>query len=172
MFLLETPRLILVTTPLDVIRTRLERDSFHAEVPVGEATIQVSFPPEWPRDALVLFPMQAANYDPESWGGTVIDRAEGVAVGQIGTKGQPDAAGDIEIGYGINPSYWNRGYASEAVGALVEFLLDQPTVRRVLAETRTDNAASIRVLEKIGFARIGEREDDEDGPLFIWARAT
>lgn len=170
MFLLQTPRLVLVATPLEVLQARLERDSFSADVPVGQTTMHVSFPPEWPGDALVMFPTQAAHYNADDWGGTLIDRAAQVAVGQIGTKGQHDINGDIEIGYGINPTYWGRGYASEAVAALVAFLLAQPTVRRVLAETRTDNAGSMRVLEKNGFSRIGERVDDEDGPLFIWAR--
>lgn len=170
MFLIETPRLILVSTPREVMQRRLERDSFHADVPIGETTVRVLFPPEWPGDALDLFPAQIANYNAESWGGTIIDRHEWVAVGGMGTKGQPDIHGDIEIGYGINPAYWKRGYASEMCGALVAFLLQQPTVRRVLAETRTDNFGSMRVLEKNNFSRIGERVDDEDGPLYIWAR--
>lgn len=170
MFLLETPRLVLVTTPLDVVRRRLENDQFSADVPVGAEMWHVQFPPEWPGHAMVLLPMMARNYNPDDWNSTLIHRADRTAIGQLGTKGPPDANGTVEIGYGLNPAYWGQGYASEAVGALLAFLLAQPTVRRITAETLIDNQASMRVLEKLGFARIGEREDEEDGSLVIWAR--
>lgn len=167
-FRLTTTRLVIVATPLAVVEQRLTQETFDAIVPIGEESGHVHFPAEWPGDALVLFPMMVANHNPEGWGGTVVNRVERVAVGQIGTKGEPDEAGRIEIGYGINPAYWGHGYATEAVGALVAFLQAQASVRTIIAETRTDNAASIRVLEKLGFVRDGERFDEEDGPLFVW----
>lgn len=176
MFQVESPRLVLVTTPLEAIQRRLanESETFQNAVMLQGGTIHVTFPPEWPGDALAIFPMELERRtrDPEyfPWGGTIIERAERVAVGTMGAKGQPDMHGAIEIGYGINPSYWGRGYASEMVAALTAWLFQQPRVQRVTAETRQDNQASIRVLQKNGFARVGERVDEEDGPLFLWAR--
>ena len=173
MFYLETARLILVQTPLDVLQARLRRDTFTADVALPEGTVRVTFPAEWPGEALDLFPMMIRQYQnaPQDvpWGGTVIDRREWVAVGQIGFKSQPDD-GVVEIGYGINPSYQNRGYATEMVEALTAWALAQPTVSRVVAECRKDNDASIRVLDKSGFERIGQRFDEEDGALIVWER--
>ena len=43
-------------------------------------------------------------------------------------------------------------------------------MRLVNAETSIDNIASQRVLERNGFARVGERVDEEDGPLYCWRK--
>lgn len=173
MFYLETRRLIVVQTPLHVLRTRLQRDSFTADVALPGRTLRVTFPAEWPGDALYLFPLMVEQYQnaPQDipWGGTVIERAEWVAVGQVGFKERP-RDGCVELGYGINPSYQNRGYATEVVEALAAWALAQPAVRRVTAECRPDNYGSIRILEKAGFRRSGQRVDEEEGPLIVWER--
>lgn len=173
MFYLETRRLILVQTPLHVLRTRLQRDSFTADIALPGRSLRVTFPAEWPGDALDLFPLMIEQHqsapDDAPWGGTVIERAKCVAVGQVGCKDRP-RAGSVEIGYGINPGYQNRGYATEVVDALVAWALAQPDVRCVTAECRPDNYGSIRVLEKAGFRRSGQRVDEEEGPLIVWER--
>ncbi|WP_027480935.1 GNAT family N-acetyltransferase [Deinococcus pimensis] len=168
---LRTDRLILLSTPLHVILERLERDDFHADVLTPEGPLRVRFPPEWPGAILPFFPTWAEHYDPrhEEWGGVIVERATSTAVGQMGFKGRPDARGDAEFGYGLGPTWWGRGYATEMARALVTWGLAQPGVRRVTAETLPDNAASIRVLEKAGLRLVGERVDPEDGRLLRWA---
>lgn len=174
MLYLETERLILVQTPLAVLQKRLQQDTFTAEVTLPRGTVRVTFPAEWPGEALKLFPKMIEAYGraPEDvpWGGTVIDRREWVAVGQMGFRDRP-VDGVVEVGYGINPSYQKRGYATEMVQALTDWALAQPTVRRVVAECRPDNLGSIRVLEKSGFEQVGGRFDEEDGALIVWERS-
>lgn len=174
MFYLETTRLILVQTPLEVLLTRLNQPTFTAAIPLPSGTMHVTFPAEWPGAALVLFPLMIKQYQHTprelAWGGTIIDRTSHVAVGQMGCISQPKD-GVATIGYGINPTYQNRGYATEMVQALTNWILTQPMVSRVTAECRTDNNASIRVLEKAHFVRIGHRIDDEEGSLWIWEQA-
>lgn len=176
MFQLETERLMLVHTPIDVLQRRLVYDTFTMDVVFITGTRQVTFLPDWPGDALVLFPMMIEQYqdtpDQVPWGGVIIEREEWVAVGQMGFKGVPDQDGNVEIGYGINPSYQRRGYATEMVRALVEWALMQPSVWSVTAECREDNHGSIRVLEKVGFQHIGQRLDEEDGSLLLWKKVT
>jgi RimJ/RimL family protein N-acetyltransferase len=142
-------------------------------VSLPDRTIEVTFPAEWPGDALVFFPTLLAQYRraPEDvpWGGTVIDPEECVAVGQIGFKHRPEH-GAVEIGYNISPGYRNRGYATEVVEALTAWALAQPSVHRVTAECRVDNQGSIRVLEKTGFRRVGRYVDEEEGLLILWER--
>ena len=173
MLYLETERLILVQTPLTVLQKRLEQDTFTAEMTLPEGRVSVTFPAEWPGEALKLFPTMIEAYGraPEDvpWGGTVIDRQEWVAVGQMGFRDRP-MDGVVEVGYGINLSYQNRGYATEMVRALTDWALRQPTVIRVIAECRTDNVGSIRVLEKTEFEQVGQRFDEEDGALIVWER--
>ena len=74
--------------------------------------------------------------------------------------------GTVEIGYGINPEFWGKGYATEAVKAAVQWALRQPGVKRVEAETDPDNKASQRVLEKTGFVPTGAY--GEEGPRFVF----
>jgi ribosomal-protein-alanine N-acetyltransferase len=76
-------------------------------------------------------------------------------IGDGGFKGPPDTDGMAEIGYSVLRSQRNQGYATEAVTALVEWTSEHPEVRRIIAETKRTNAASMRVLEKIGFIQMG-----------------
>lgn len=175
MFELETPRLYLIETPLHVVERRLEQDEFGAELPIGGHDRSVHFPPEWPADALGFFPGLAERLrrepDADSWIGILIliEKAGMVAVGNMGTKGPPDATGTVDIGYGMNPSYEGRGYMTEAVQGFAAWLLARPDVVRVTADCLKTNAASVRVLEKAGFARLSERDDGE-GVLIFWER--
>ncbi|WP_424950654.1 GNAT family N-acetyltransferase [Deinococcus sp.] len=175
MFTLETQRLLIVQTPLTLIETRLQHAGFSSDLPTAAGTLHVHFPAEWPGDALVIFPVMAEQLrsapDTLPWGGVMLDRTARVAVGQISFKGLPDASGTLEVGYGVNPSFQGRGYASEATRALTEWALARPDVRRVSAECLDSNAGSVRVLERAGFSRVGERSDaEEGGTLVLWER--
>lgn len=63
-------------------------------------------------------------------------------------------AGEIELGFMLAPAVWGRGYATEAVRALVEALFALTRAERILANARAINPASRRVLEKCGFAYV------------------
>jgi GNAT superfamily N-acetyltransferase len=80
--------------------------------------------------------------------------------GLAGFKGEPDRDGTVEIGYGIDPAYRNRGYITEAARALIAWAFEHPACRYVIAPgTRKDNPASNRVLAKLGmqvYAETGE----------------
>jgi RimJ/RimL family protein N-acetyltransferase len=84
-----------------------------------------------------------------------------VVVGEIG--GGIVAPGLAEIGYAVVASCWGRGYATEAVRALVERARDVPDVERIVGHTPLDRPASGRVLEKTGFTLIGEEQDEHEG---------
>jgi RimJ/RimL family protein N-acetyltransferase len=82
------------------------------------------------------------------------------AIGTCGFKGGPDEDGAVETGYSILPEHQRRGYAPEAVAALVDWAFTNPAVSRVIAHTFPDLRASIRVLEKCGFALVGAGEEE------------
>ncbi len=175
MFYLETQQLMLVATPLDVIKKRLTHDdTFTADMPVANGPRLVTFPATWPGDALVIFPRLIdhleKNPGQELWDGTLIERAILTAAGQLGAKGAPDENGVVEIGYNVSPAFQGRGYATEMVGALSAWLLDQPGVTQVTAECLETNVASARVLQKTGFELVCKRAGDE-GPLLVWVRS-
>lgn len=92
------------------------------------------------------------------WGVWLVQLKEtGAWIGDAGFKGNPDGAGEVDIGYGFLQEHRGRGYATEAADALVTWAF-QHGAWRVTAETLRDNAASIRVLHKVGFRL--ERTDD------------
>lgn len=74
--------------------------------------------------------------------------------------------GIVEIGYGLHPKHWGKGYATEVVKAAVQWALNQPDVKHIEAETAPDNKASQRVLEKAGFVPTGR--NGKEGPRFVY----
>jgi RimJ/RimL family protein N-acetyltransferase len=64
------------------------------------------------------------------------------------------------LGYCFESSAWGHGYATEAARALLQWGFDTLELNRVQAETDTRNAASARVLEKLGFVREGTLRED------------
>jgi RimJ/RimL family protein N-acetyltransferase len=77
------------------------------------------------------------------------------AIGTCGFTAKPDGTGTVETGYSILPEHQRRGYAPEAVTALVEWAFGHPAVNRVVAHTFPDLRVSITVLEKCGFTFAG-----------------
>lgn len=78
------------------------------------------------------------------------------------------SSGVVEIGYGIAPERRGRGFATKAVGKMLELARADRHIAIVAAETAVGNLQSQRTLEKNGFTRIGERIDPEDGAVFCW----
>ncbi|WP_044640101.1 GNAT family N-acetyltransferase [Risungbinella massiliensis] len=60
-----------------------------------------------------------------------------------------------EIGWVFNPKYYNKGYASEAAKAILEFGFTKMKLHRIIATCQPENVASYRVMEKIGMRREG-----------------
>ena len=82
----------------------------------------------------------------------------------------PDPAGVAEIGYGVAASCRRRGYATSAVGLLVDEVAQTRAASRLEAGTAIHNLGSQRVLERNGFTRAGARHDPDDGELILWTR--
>jgi RimJ/RimL family protein N-acetyltransferase len=64
------------------------------------------------------------------------------------------------MGYCYDDAAWGQGYATEAARAVLTWAFDTLDLNRVQAETDTRNAASARVLEKLGFAGEGTLRED------------
>lgn len=79
--------------------------------------------------------------------------ADGLAIGGVGFKGQPED-GCAEVGYGLVPSARGNGYAAEAVVAILAMAKDNG-ISRVIADTARDNIASQRSLVRAGFRLVG-----------------
>lgn len=81
-----------------------------------------------------------------------------------------DALPDVDIGFAYVPESWGNGYAVEAAQAVVAHARDDFRLTRLVAITSLDNAASIRVLEKIGLQFETLIELTPGDPVRLFAR--
>jgi RimJ/RimL family protein N-acetyltransferase len=77
----------------------------------------------------------------------VID-VDGVVAGTIGSFRIDD---ELEVTYWVDRAHWGRGIASAAL----QIVLGETSERPIYGRAASDNLASIRVLEKAGFRRVG-----------------
>lgn len=98
----------------------------------------------------------------------IVLREEGrPMVGHIGFHGSPgrNARKDpkaLEVGYTVFAPYRRRGYATEAVRALLSWATAEG-VDRFLASVGPDNIPSLALVRRLGFREVGRHWDDEDG---------
>jgi len=88
-------------------------------------------------------------------------------VGEICIVGEPNADGEIEIGYGTHPAFQRNGYMTEMVGGLIHWAKTQPLVKSIIASTDKTNSASFKVLQKNNFIKIGETKTSFNWKLQI-----
>jgi [ribosomal protein S5]-alanine N-acetyltransferase len=130
------------------------------------AEVSAEWPPELYDADAVRYSLEWVLTHPEQsdWGGFyVVLRSSGLdparLIGICGFKGKPDSTGSVELGYGILPAQQRRGYATEAVLALVDWAFGRPEVSMVVGQTLPHLTASIGVLEKSGFRYAGLGSD-------------
>ncbi|MCU9595356.1 GNAT family N-acetyltransferase [Caldibacillus thermolactis] len=73
----------------------------------------------------------------------------------MGFKGKPNDVNTVEIGYGITTSEQRKGYATEAVALIIQWVFQFKNVDKIIAKCHVYNIPSIRVLEKLGMKQIG-----------------
>ncbi|MFD9792803.1 GNAT family N-acetyltransferase [Streptomyces sp. NPDC059070] len=96
--------------------------------------------------------------DPQPFGPYEIRRREdGRIIGGLGFHGEPDQEGAVTIGYGLVPAAQGRGYATEALRALLRFARAQG-ITRVNGDADHQNIASQRVMTAAGMLPVGEDE--------------
>ena len=81
-------------------------------------------------------------------------RESGEVVGGMGLVVNRDHD-RAEIGYYVGVPYWNHGYVTEAGRAVLDYAFNELRVNRVYAEHFTRNAASGRVMQKMGMRHEG-----------------
>jgi ribosomal-protein-alanine N-acetyltransferase len=106
------------------------------------------------------------------WGSFLaVDAGSRTLVGTCAYKGPPDPDGAVEIAYFTFPPHEGRGYATQMAALLTDRAALPPPAVTVRAHTLPERNASARILEKLGFALLGQVVDPEDGPVWRWERA-
>ncbi len=62
-----------------------------------------------------------------------------------------------EIWYKLNPVFWHKGYATEAAKSMLDFGFKHLKLHRIEAGCAIENIGSVKVLEKIGMKREGQK---------------
>ena len=94
---------------------------------------------------------------------TAIAKNDNKMVGDLCMVGEPNADGEVEIGYGTYEEFQNRGFMTEVVSGIIKWAKTQPEIKAIVASTDKTNTASFKVLEKNDFIKMGETE-----ALFNW----
>ncbi len=97
-------------------------------------------------------------------------RENGEPIGICGLL-QRDTLRSPDIGFAFRPQFWAHGYALESARAVMSFAADVLHRSEILALVNPSNAASIRLLEKLGFTRDWHHEDPAVC-LFAWGQSS
>ena len=152
MIRLETERLTII--PLTLQQMRWQRDSFaRLEQALGLAASGQRLEDELrPIVSRAIGQMRRRpHYTRWHCQWVAVLKEERRIIGSLAFKGAPDRDNAVEIGYGFDPFYHNRGLATETVAEMVRWALGEDGVEAVIAETANTNVASMRVLQKVGF---------------------
>jgi len=76
-----------------------------------------------------------------------------------------------DLGYRLAQTYWQQGYGTEALRAIIQFAFETLHLHRINVDTRMDNLASVHLMEKVGFTHEGVRREcvrNADGSYQSW----
>jgi len=98
----------------------------------------------------------------------ITDKIEKYLIGAIGISQINTQFEKAEIGYWIGKPYWNKGYCTEAVQAVLKYCFENLKLNKVYAMHFTNNPPSGRVMEKAGMTKEGLlRQNVKKGGKFI-----
>ncbi|MDE6285045.1 MAG: GNAT family N-acetyltransferase [Bacilli bacterium] len=88
--------------------------------------------------------------DPRTFRWIVEEKSTGDLVGMIDVSKKYLDYGTCGIGYCYGKKFWNKGYGTETLKAVIQFLFVDASADVVCAEYLSNNPASGRVMEKAG----------------------
>ena len=91
----------------------------------------------------------------------IVLKGNNLLIGNCGVRMDKAGAVEADIGYELDPRYWNHGYATEAAHAIVDFGFSHLHVRRIWADCIADNTGSAHVLEKLGMKLEGRLRQNQ-----------
>lgn len=83
-------------------------------------------------------------------------------IGQITEQEKSDDIFIRDVGWYIDPTYWNRGYAYEAASAMLKYMFEKVEIDKIESCAVKENFGSCRLFEKLGFEKTGEVTHESD----------
>jgi ribosomal-protein-alanine N-acetyltransferase len=106
--------------------------------------------PEAVREFIQMFMDHQAQEPRIKFQFAVTLRSTGQLIGNCGVRQNSATEYEGDIGYELDPAHWDRGYATEAARAVLQFGFTQMNLHRICADCVADNIGSAHVLEKLG----------------------
>jgi len=107
------------------------------------------------RDGLGLWVVRESGRDP-------IVGVAGLRPVASSAEHEAGLAGMVEVVVSLAPAVWRRGYATEALGAVMAYAFTSLKLRHLAAVVDAPNAASHAMIKRLGFVAVGEG----DGPRY------
>ena len=125
---------------------------------IYKSTLYLPYP--YPiESALSWIPTHKENFDNDvSYEFAITDKATGEFFGAIGLSNNKNHKNG-ELGYWIGEEFWNKGYGTEAVKAVIEFAFSEKKLHKVMGKYFASNSASGKVMEKAGMSYEGTLVD-------------
>ena len=113
------------------------------------------------RDFVQMFLDQQADRPRRKFQLAITLPDSGRPIGNCGIRRKPENDWEADIGYELAPEYWGRGYATEAALAIVDLGFRELELHRISSWCIAGNAASARVLERVGLRPEGRLRENE-----------
>jgi RimJ/RimL family protein N-acetyltransferase len=113
------------------------------------------------RDFVQMFIAQQKEQPRSKFQFAIVLRSEERLIGNCGIRVRRPESREADIGYELDSRYWGHGYATEAARAVLTFGFEELRLHRIWAHCLAENAASARVLEKIGMQQEGHLRENE-----------
>lgn len=97
-----------------------------------------------------------------------INKSTNEVIGSAGFHDFPNEDGMIEIGFGIVPEMQNKGFGKELLIGMWKMICKRTDVKVLRYTVAPDNAPSMHIINKLGFEKVGEQIDPEDGLELIY----
>ena len=93
-------------------------------------------------------------------------------IGSVGFHNLPDVNGMIEIGFGIDPTFQNKGYGKQLLHGMWNWVVKDQRVKTLRYTVSPSNLISKQIIQKLEFDLVGEQLDDVDGVEEIYELST
>ncbi|MDR0936099.1 MAG: GNAT family N-acetyltransferase [Oscillospiraceae bacterium] len=97
---------------------------------------------------------------PDHYNWAIVLKTPGEPIGSISVVNVDDRVNYAEIGYCLGQNWWNKGYMTEALTAVIKFLFEQVGANRIAAVHDANNPISGKVMLKCGLKYEGLHRQD------------
>lgn len=111
-------------------------------------------PASWRDYIATSSPLRGKELPPE-WAILLPEREGQRVIGSCGYYTWSREHAYAELGYSLDPAFWRRGYAHEALAAIIAYAFESMQLNRIESRCGNSNRPSQHLLEKLGFSREG-----------------